>query len=334
MIMYIFGIFCLVLFLCYAFLWLASIQKYDVRYGISFSIKYAEALGLDWRETYEAMLKDLRPAYVRVAAQWDLVEKNEGTFDFSDIDWQMDKAREYGAQVVLVVGQKAPRWPECHVPDWIKSTEGQYDKKLLLRYVTAVVNQYKNHEALELWQVENEAFIRFKFGECGSFVQEYIYDEIELVRSLDSAHKIVLTDSGELSTWRRPIANGDYFGTTLYRVVATPGGRFVTYDWLPAAFYKLKARIWGLPYERMFVSELQAEPWFPDGDPHTTPIAFQEKSMSIARLQKNFEYAQRVGASRVYLWGVEWWYWMKQVQNDDRYWRVVQEKLSTDKKLD
>ena len=195
----------------------------------------------------------------------------------------------------------------------------------LLRYVSAVVNRYKDHPALELWQVENEAFINFKFGECEGFDESAVEDELAIVRSLDTNHKIVMTDSGELSTWRKPSQLSDIFGTTLYRIVRTPSGFIWSYDWLPAGFYKLKARLLGLSHQDFFVAELQAEPWFVGGDPTNTPIEEQEKTMNVKRIQKHIDYAERVGSSRAYLWGVEWWYWMKEVGGDDGFWGVVRE---------
>ncbi|MFA4931278.1 MAG: hypothetical protein WC570_05445 [Patescibacteria group bacterium] len=50
--------------------------------------------------------------------------------------------------------------------------------------------------------------------------------------------------------------------------------------------------------------------------------------MNLDRLEKNFDYASRVGFSRAYLWGVEWWYWMKETNNDPSFWEAVKTKLS------
>ena len=73
----------------------------------------------------------------------------------------------------------------------------------------------------------------------------------------------------------------------------------------------------------MIVTELQAEPWpsnqrsIPD-----TPIAEQYRSMSISTLNNNIEFARRVGFPDVYLWGVEWWYWIKEKGNAD-FWNAA-----------
>jgi len=42
--------------------------------GVTFSWKYSEELGLDWREVYTAMLDDLGVRKVRLPAYWDHIE--------------------------------------------------------------------------------------------------------------------------------------------------------------------------------------------------------------------------------------------------------------------
>ncbi|MBU0596538.1 endo-1,4-beta-xylanase [Patescibacteria group bacterium] len=312
----------------YALLWLCSIRKYPVEYGISFNQYHAESLGLDWQETYLAMLTDLKPKYVRIAAMWNEVESVQGQFDFTKVDWMMDKASEHNTKVTLVVGQKAPRWPECHVPEWSNVlSKDDYDIALL-NYVSEVVSRYKDNDELELWQVENEPFIKFRFGECGGFQEELTYDEINLVRELDPNHKIIITDSGELSTWRKASGAGDLFGTTLYRVIRRPSGMILNYDWLPPAHYRFKAKFWGRSFNNFYISELQAEPWFTDLDVQNTTLSEQAKTMTPDRLEKNFDYASRVGASRAYLWGVEWWYWMRESKQQGAFWNLVREKIT------
>ncbi|MFA6427038.1 MAG: endo-1,4-beta-xylanase [Candidatus Magasanikbacteria bacterium] len=313
--------------LCYGFLWFSSLRTYPVRFGISFNQGHASYLGLDWKQVYEDMLTDLEPPYIRIAAMWSEVEKAEGTYDFKDVDYMMNKAKESGTKVTLVVGQKAPRWPECHVPSWVNALSEDEYKTKLFAYISAVVDRYKNNTALELWQVENEPFIRFRFGDCKRFRNDFTHEEVNLVKRMDEVHWVMITDSGELSTWRRASKAGDLFGTTLYRIVRTPGGRIWTYDWLPAAFYQYKAKILGIRTERLYVAELQAEPWFTDTSPTDTPIAEQEETMNIARLKKHIDYVKHIGTNRAYLWGVEWWYWMKEKQNKPEYWDIVKEEI-------
>ncbi len=310
----------------YAFAWIMSVKTYEPEYGISFSQEYAASLGLNWQETYIAMLEELHPKYVRVAAMWKQVEPEQSVYDFSEVDFMMDEAAKRGIKVALVVGQKAPRWPECHVPQWVDLKETA-SKEQLLSYVKKVVERYAQHDALELWQVENEAFIHFTFGECEGYNKDAIYEEIALVRSIDQQHKVLVTDSGELGLWRKAAHAGDYFGTTLYRIVRTPKGHIIHYDWIPPAIYRWKALFTGVKKDFFYIAELQGEPWFAEGDPTNTPVDVQELTMNPQRLQKHIEYANRIGTGRVYLWGIEWWQYMRVKQSDSRYWDLVKEVL-------
>ena len=318
----------IIIIVVYTALWLFSIKKYPVDYGISFNINHAKSLDLDWKETYLAMLDDLKPKYIRISATWSDAESERDVFDSANVDWMMLEAGKRKVGVTLAIGQKAPRWPECHVPSWTSGLDQEEYRQELKNYIKYIVERYRNHPALDIWQVENEPYIKFRFGECARFDEEVVKDEIELVHSLDSQHKVLITDSGELSTWRKAIKAGDIFGTTVYRIVMTPNGFYWNYDWLPAGFYKLKYKLW-FPGDKPFIaSELQAEPWFTDAGVEGTSVEEQEKTMNLERLQKHFDYVEKMGVSRAYLWGVEWWYFMKEVNDDERYWEIVREKLS------
>ena len=324
-------LFSLILFvaLFYIFLLYHGQQEYKVDYGISFNKQHSESLGLNWQDNFQAMLDDLQPKYLRFSATWKEVATTPDEYDFTDIDWQMNQAIAKGVKVTLVVGQKAPRWPECHTPDWVDGLSDEEYKIKLLNYVQTVIERYKDNPALDIWQVENEAFIKFRFGECNNFKRDLVYEEINLVKQIDPNHKIMITDSGELSTWQDATKVGDIFGSTLYRVVMTPSGGYWNYDWLPAGFYKLKAQFWGVDLNNFYISELQAEPWFTNSDPNTTDVKEQEKSMNIDRLKVNINYVKHIGVKRAYFWGVEWWYWMKEKMGDSSYWDLIKNEINS-----
>jgi hypothetical protein len=200
-------------------------------------------------------------------------------------------------------------------------------KSSLLAYVRSVVTRYQYDNAIEYWQVENEPFIRFVFGACDRFDSSLTHDEVDLVRSIDPQRKIIITDSGELGTWYKASRTGDVLGTTLYRVVRLWNDRVFTYDWLLPSFYRLKATILARGIDNLIVSELQAEPWFTAIPPADTPISEQEKTLNPERFQNTLDYVKHVGVHRAYLWGTEWWYWMKTVNNDARYWDIAKTAL-------
>ncbi len=105
-------------------LYLAQAEKSEkITYGMSFNVMYANELSLDWKETYDAILNDLGVRHLRLAAHWPMVEPEAGKYNFTELDYQLEKANEVGADAILAVGRRLPRWPECHVPEWAKNCQ-------------------------------------------------------------------------------------------------------------------------------------------------------------------------------------------------------------------
>lgn len=295
----------------------------DVKFGMTFSSRYAESLGLDWQETYLALLDDMGVKKLRLPVYWDLVEKEKGEYNFSDVDWQIVEAEKRGVGVILVVGQRVPRWPECHIPAWANEIEGER-KSALINFIGRTVNRYKNNHTVEMWQVENEPFLIF-FGICPKFDKNFLDQEIALVKSLDSTRKVLTTDSGELSLWYSAAKRGDIFGTTLYRHIYKSGIGYFTYPIGPN-FFKTKEWLARLltDQENFIVIELQAEPWTSQ---LITDAQLEEqfRTMDETKLKENIDYAKRVGFPEVYLWGGEWWYWLKTKKNYPAMWETGRE---------
>lgn len=308
--------------------WVWSLRHSNVDYGVSFSVERSTELGLLWQTTYTKILTDLQPKFVRLSVPWTQVEPVRGQFNWEVTDWLLAESAKYGTKVTLVVGQKTPRWPECRFPDWAAKLSREERRVVLFNYVRGVVERYRTEPALELWQVENEPFINFEFGECDLFDREAVAAEVAVVRSLDTKHPILITDSGELGSWREAIATGDVFGTTLYRVVNWPNGWPMYYDWLPPKLFAMAAWLRNISAAEMYIAELQAEPWFTNDNPLTAPVEEQKRAFSVERLRRHAWVAEHVGSPRAYWWGVEWWYFMKEKQNEPAYWDAARALMS------
>jgi hypothetical protein len=294
----------------------------DVSLGMTFSSRYAEGLGLDWRETYVALLDDVKMRKVRLPVYWDLVENEKGTYDFSDVDWQLAEARKRSAEVILTVGVKVPRWPECHIPIWAKDDKAIREKGML-SLIKATVERYRNDTTIVKWQVENEPFL--SFGVCPEFDVNFLDKEVALVKKLDM-RPIVLTDSGELSLWYGAASRGDEFGTTLYRdIYSEKVGGYFEYPIGPNFFRFKEKMIRIFTHQKNFmVIELQGEPWA-SGWIVDVSLEEQARTMNAQRLVENVDYARRVGFHDIYLWGGEWWYWMKVKKNSPAVWETGKE---------
>ncbi len=283
----------------------------QISWGLNYSILQAEFLGLDWKKNYLEVLKDFRPRVLRIPVYWQRIEPKEGQFDFADYDYLLEESQKAGAKVILVLGRKQPRWPECHEPQWVKNLEFRMQNEELLKYISEAVLRYKDWETVSAWQIENEPF--FEYGpDCPKIVKDFYRQELALVKSLDS-RPIIVTDSGEKGAWL-PVAfsGGEIFGSTMYRKVYHHlKKKYIQYP-VPPALYRFKAgAVKTFSGVRRFIGvELQAEPWFVT-NPYKTPWAIQEQLMNPQIFSEYVDYASRVGFAESYLWGVEWWYWAK-----------------------
>lgn len=299
-----------------------------VTFGTTFSPSYATSLGLDWKETFIASLDDLGIRRFRIPAYWEDIEPTRGTYHWSDLDWMMNEAEKRNATILLAIGYKLPRWPECHAPAWVHELPTTERQAATINLLNTIVNRYRNNSTIWGWQVENEPLFE-NFGNCPTPDRDFLKREVALVRALDP-RPIVVTESGELSTWLRTVSVSDILGISMYRET---WNRLLGYIYYPLSpgFYRARADGVRSLTKKVIVTELQAEPWVAQGIMQT-PILEQMKSMNANRLNENVRFVEHAGFSEVYLWGIEWWYWLKIKQNDSSVWdagKHVFEKTTT-----
>lgn len=301
----------------------------EVTYGMTFSKDFAIHLGLDWKETYIALLDDINIRQFRIPTYWTEIEYEKDKYNFENIDWQINEASKRGAKIILSLGQKQPRWPECHIPPWAKKSAENTRQEELLDLIELTVKRYRENDAISRWQVENEPFL--PFGDCPKLDDNFLDREISLVKSLDPSRPIVISDSGELGTWYSAGKRADILGTTLYRIVWDKYLGYVKYP-ISSITYRIKAAIIMLAtrVEKIIIIELQAEPWGPKMI-IDTPLEEQYRSMGIEQFRNNIEYVKHVEFSEAYLWGGEWWYWLKTKKGDHRIWNEAKKVFSGNK---
>lgn len=322
------AIFALILILIFILSRGPAHSREDMKYGITFSNFHAQDLGLDWKEAYLEILDELEIEKLRLAAYWNEVEENKGEFNFKDLDWQIKEASKRDVDIILGVGYRLPRWPECHFPDWAEDMEREKRQPLILEYIEKTVLRYKDNPNIKAWQVENEPFLSSYFGECPRLDKDFLDQEIELVKSLDS-RPVIVTDSGELSLWVPAARRGDIFGTTMYK--KTYSGQLNMYVNYPIGpwFFHLKRNVtnWFADPEKWIVIELQGEPW---GERPYQKLSLEEreKTMCPDKLVDMVDLARKSGFKELYLWGAEYWYWKKTKNNNPEMWEQAK-KLFT-----
>lgn len=293
-----------------------------INYGFTFSNKYAQQMQMDWKNTYETILNEIEFENIRIVAYWDQSEPENNLYNFDDVKWQIEKAKEKDINVIMTLGYKVPRYPECFEPEWVKDYSQQEREKELIEYVRQGVIELKDYDNIVMWQIENEPF--WPFGDCKEINRETVVKEINTARMLDN-RPIIVQDSGEGGFWFATHSLGDKLGISMYRKIwydfwGILFGRSIYFQYPLAHWtYKVKADIVGIDYNNIMVTELQAEPWGP-GLNSDLPNQEIDNSMSHQFFIDTINYAQKSGFKDLYLWGPEWWLYMRDIRGDSFYW--------------
>lgn len=325
----------LMIFPMILYLYLAKNSDKKISYGVNFSNKYAQELNLDWKKTFDTIVAEIPTRKYRLVVYWDEVQKNPNSYDYSNIKYQLEKLDKYpDSEVILNIGRKVIRYPECHEPKWWQEIREDKDRKIaLMKYVEQTVKELKNYKSIKYWQVENEAL--FPFGQCTSLTDlpDLLRDEANLVRKLDPTRKIIIQDSGEGGFWIPSALTGDYLGVSMYRKVWFDffGILSANYSFpikypLGPVFYRMKAFILGINPDKIKITEVQAEPW---GPVRNYLLRDDEVNLTMSQQDFNsvFEYTKSSGFDEFYLWGVEWWYHMKELHKNNFYWDTAISKF-------
>ncbi len=317
-----------------------------LKIGTTYSQKQSEYLSQDWKKVYASIL-EIGFDVLRLGAYWDEIEKKEGIYDFDNLDWQIEQAKKKSISVLLTVGMKAPRWPEYHIPAWVlrnaKLSAGQdvsrdnYLKEKTLKFVKTVVERYDNESIIKWWQVENEPLDRSgpKHWWIG---RNFLKEEVELVRSIDTKKRPIVINLAtypnkvlhviaRLSSPTYPVTNAlplcDILGINIYPTVghklwnlklyfwSKPGERMKCYSSVINKAHRAGKKVW--------VTELQAEPWEPGELVHKAEE--NPKTASTDMILTAFNELQSLGIDAVLLWGVEYWCYRQERYEDSSWWR-------------
>ncbi|MCL4357738.1 beta-galactosidase [Patescibacteria group bacterium] len=306
--------------------WYVSTQSsIPLTYGVSFIPDYAESLGVNPKAAYAALL-NIGVRQFRLTSYWSDIEPTKGSYNFSQLDWEFAMANAAHAKIILTVGLRQPRWPECHPPAWVNTAAplSSWEPELL-SFMKAVINRYKNNPALEAWQLENEYFLK-GFGDCNNFSRSRLINEYNLLKQLDPHHPIILGRSNNAIGFPINKPTPSIYAISVYKRVwdANVTHRYLEYPY-PAWFYSFLAGVQEIyQHKNMIIAEMQAEPWTPDGK--TIPevsLAVQNESLNASRLKNRFSFSKATGMKDVIMWGAEYWYYRKVVLHDPSVWNVA-----------
>ncbi|PIZ61697.1 hypothetical protein COY17_03815 [Candidatus Saccharibacteria bacterium CG_4_10_14_0_2_um_filter_52_9] len=296
--------------------------------GVSFIPAYAESLGVDPQQTMDGLL-DIGVKNFRLVSYWDQIEQTHGSYDFTQLDWQFQKAEARHAKIILTVGLRQPRWPECHMPDWAQNEPINQWQPQLEAYMQAVINRYKGSPSLDKYQLENEYFLK-GFGLCTDYSRQRLVSEYNLVKKLDPGRTVIVGRSNNALGFPTGQPQPDEFSISVYKRVWDAGvtHRYLEYPY-PAWYYGWLAGAQKIfLHKDMAIGELQAEAWAPNLKTiKEISLNEQNKSLNAQRLKDRFEYGKATGMREIYAWGAEYWYYRQQVLHDPSLWNVAHQKF-------
>lgn len=311
--------------------------------GASFVISHAKWLsgewggpgvGPKWQDSLEQIL-ELGLSPIRLAVQWDQVEKAQGQFDFTEIDEALAICAKHRAKVILCVGAKTPRWPEVHLPDFCKSAAtaipgDELDTSdsgigiWLGQYIETTVKRYANNPTVEAFQIENEPLEAFGDPKRSIPLASLSNESRAAHRIVESTIQSIavtmgagLTGTlGQMKTEYQQILDhlmggliaSDWVGLDLYqkgygRLYGITGSFTAGADeWLQAQEFVRRIKAAG---KQPFVAELQAEPWEADSDRLDYKNPTGNRSFAPADCLTVFDRASKIGVDTILLWGLE-----------------------------
>ncbi|HUS26649.1 MAG TPA: beta-galactosidase [Nevskiaceae bacterium] len=305
--------------------YIASEQSKPLVVGATFIPAYAESLGLDAKQTMDALLNDLHIKHLRLVSYWDQLEPTPGQYDFSLLDWQFQKAEAAGSKVSLSLGLRQPRWPECHQPAWAGGLPASERDAQLAAFIQTVVQRYKNSPSLDSYQLENEFFLK-GFGICTNYDRQRLINEFNIVKATDPQHTVIISRSNNALGMPVGQPTPDEFGISIYKRVwdATLTHRYIEYPF-PAWYYAFLAGTQKILTGRdMVIHELQAEAWPPNGKSITEiSLDEQNKSLNAQRLKDRFQFGRATGMRTMDMWGAEYWYYRLTIKQDPSLWNTA-----------
>lgn len=301
-------------------------------FGATFVPNYSRFFDTEPKEVLQAMIDDLGIRRFRLVSYWNMHEPREDHYDFTELDWQFDMIEEAGGEVALSIGLRQPRWPECHGPEWAMQKPIEEWSEDLKEYMGITIDRYKDREVLVEYQLENE-YLLTVFGDCPDHSRERLVDEFDFVKQKDSSRPLIVNRSNNaVPSWPVGQPRADKVGAAVYKRVwdKTVTKRNFEYPF-PPWFYGFIAGGTELTTGRpSIIHELQTEAWLAEGlgfDMKDAPLEELYETFGPEHLAPRMKYAVDTGIRTIDLWGVEWWYQLKEKRNAPELWNIAKEEL-------
>lgn len=306
--------------------YMRSQQSKPYLVGVSYIGEYATYLGLDPHKTLDELL-GIGIKHFRLVSYWDSIEPEPGQYNYKGLDWQFNEIQKAGGTVTLAIGLRQPRWPECHVPAWVNTTQPENAwYPALKKFIQKTVNRYKNKQGLISYQLENEYFLH-SFGKCQNYSRQRLTSEYNMVKRLDPNHPIVLNRSLSIFGIATSQPVPDKYGISIYRhTYNVIFDQYVRYPF-PAWYYSFMAGLQQIVNGKpTIIHEFQDEPWPPGTQAILdTTFAEQNKTFTAKTFSQHQKFAHATGIRTVYFWGAPYWYYRKVTLHDPSVWNAAKQ---------
>ncbi|MDQ3239078.1 MAG: beta-galactosidase [bacterium] len=312
--------------------------------GTTFSQLQCKYLKLDYLECLKSLCA-LPFDVIRISAYWDEIETHPNSFDYSVLDTIFQQISNTNLKIILCLGIKVPRWPEFHIPKYLREkydinkknqTIDNYDEitQKSSDFLKQTILRYKNNPQLKYFLIENEGLNNAEFTKGRHLSYGFIRSQVNLVNLLKlPTQRVMCTNAIDLlPPWSK---DGDYIkqstqladavGINVYNKVPASDNVYIE----PSIFYWHKLNSWK-NYIRsqgreVWITESQAEPWEKYNGKGTVvhtknihnPSSSPESAIALSsRLV-------RIGFDNILLWGCEHWYYHKK-NNRSWWWDMIQ----------
>lgn len=215
-----------------------SNEEFNIDYGDEYKKQFLDEIdclrvsthfGLEWGKdgeyTIEA-LKNLGISYVRDDIRWGIVQKEDGTFDFSETDKWINMLTENDISIQAVLGYAK----EYQLgSDYKISNNDELEK--FLEYVKTVMEQYPQITEYEIWNEPNGIYVT---NEDLSWYSKAVIGAKEIAKSINPNIEIIVGSTMTPDTDQSEKRSSEIFIETIsnYGVYETKMPySFHLYDW-------------------------------------------------------------------------------------------------------
>ena len=289
-------------------------------WGVVWSDKQAEALGLDAEADLDLLLAEIPFKRLQLTAYWDEIESRPGEYDFGSVRQRLAVAKSRNLRVSLQLGLHQSRWPGCHAPEWSWPAEEADFKDALKRFITETISQLDAEINLVQYHLEPEIFKAD--DQCPRRLGARDLAELYALADELTDKEIVLGRPDNWINWRKQEPAPAVFGLRL-----SPGDP--AFRRLPSRYYATLAGNLKIlhPDSRVIIRALAAEPAYLEGD----PAAWEEdeEGLAVEELEEILTFGRATNIRTIDLMGAEWWLQQKRLGRD-AWWQAIRQTVTAD----